>query len=208
MLPDCSPGLSHFFLGYAEMSLSLRTDTGHEFEQGPDAGFSQIDFAQMYLDNENRHAKHMEDQKAKDKELIDSGAVSALDLDAPNGAIVEFNRARTLLKAQNSKEAMKHLQKAIAEYPKFVSAHIGLGLAYADQEDPGRARSEFEAAAKLDDKFPGSFLHLGRLALSQNDFRDCGIGAGKSCCPAAQGRRLSSRFWRMRKMEPMNTGRF
>ena len=39
-----------------------------------------------------------------------------------------------------------------------------------DQEDTVHARSEFEAAAKLDNKFPGSFLNLGRLALSLNDF--------------------------------------
>ena len=137
---------------------------------GADSVMSQIDMVEIYLEQQNKHAKLLEDQKLADKKLIDSGVVSALDLDAPNGAIVEFNRARTLLQAQNSKEAMKHLQKAIAEYPKFVSAHVGLGLAYVDQEDPGLARSEFETAAKLDDKFPGSFLHLGRLALSQNDF--------------------------------------
>ena len=46
------------------------------------------------------------------------------------------------------------MQRAIVDYPKFVSAHVGLGLAYVDQEDTGHARSEFEAAAKLDDKFP------------------------------------------------------
>src|SRR5580700_5014116 len=137
---------------------------------GPDSAFAQIDFAQIYLETENRRLKNIADLKAKDKALIDSGVVSALDLEAPNGAVEEFNRARTLLQAQNSKEAIKHLQKAVAQYPKFVSAHVGLGLAYIDQEDPVHARSEFEAAAKLDDKFPGSFLHLGRLALSQNDF--------------------------------------
>jgi Ca-activated chloride channel homolog len=137
---------------------------------GVDSAMAQVDFAQIYLETENRRLKNIEELKAHDKELVESGAVSALDLDAPNGAIEEFNRARALLKAQNSKEAIKHLQKAVAEYPKFVSAHVGLGLAYVDQEDPGRAKSEFEAAAKLDDKFPGSFLHLGRLALSQNDF--------------------------------------
>jgi Ca-activated chloride channel family protein len=137
---------------------------------GPDSAFAQVDFAQIYLETENRRLKKIEDLKAQDKDLIQSGAVSALDLEAPNGAIQEFNRARTLLKAQDSKEAIKHLQKAVAQYPKFVSAHVGLGLAYIDQEDPVHARSEFEAAAKLDDKFPGSFLHLGRLALSQNDF--------------------------------------
>lgn len=65
---------------------------------------------------------------------------------------------------------MKHLHKAIADYPRFVSAHVGLGLACVDQEDAVCAKSEFEAAAKLDDRFAGSFLHLGQLALSLNDF--------------------------------------
>jgi Ca-activated chloride channel homolog len=137
---------------------------------GPDSAFAQIDFAQIYLETENRRLKNIEDLKAKDKALVDSGAVSALDLEAPNGAVEEFNRARTLLQAQNSKEAIKYLQKAVAQYPKFVSAHVGLGLAYIDQEDPGRAKTEFETAARLDDKFSAPFLHLGRLALSQNDF--------------------------------------
>jgi Ca-activated chloride channel family protein len=137
---------------------------------GADSAMAQVDFAQIYLETENRRLENIEKRKAQDKALVDSGAVSALDLEAPNGAVQEFNRARAFLKAQNSKEAIKHLEKAVAEDPKFVSAHIGLGLAYVDQEDPVRARSEFETAAKLDDKFPGSFLHLGRLALSQNDF--------------------------------------
>ncbi len=137
---------------------------------GPDAGFSQVDMAQIYLDTQARHVKDIERLKAQDKERVDSGVISALDLEAPNNAVEEFNRASTLLKAQNSKEAMRHLQKAIADYPKFVSAHIGLGLAYVDQEDPAHAKSEFEEAAKLDAKFPGSFRHLGQLALSLNDF--------------------------------------
>ncbi len=137
---------------------------------GPDAGFSQVDMAQIYLDTQARHVKDIERIKAQDKARVDAGIVSALDLEAPNNAVEEFNRASTLLKAQNSKEAMKHLQKAIADYPKFVSAHIGLGLAYVDQEDPAHAKSEFEEAASLDAKFPGSFRHLGQLALSLNDF--------------------------------------
>jgi VWFA-related protein len=137
---------------------------------GPDSGFAQIDFEQMYLDQVSRHIKESARQRAADKERIDAGIVSALDLNAPFNAIEQFNRASTLLKAQNSKEAIKHLQKAISDYPKFVSAHLALGHAYIDQEDTGRAKSEFETAAKLDAKFPGSFLSLGQLALSLNDF--------------------------------------
>ncbi|HEX8813410.1 MAG TPA: tetratricopeptide repeat protein, partial [Terracidiphilus sp.] len=140
------------------------------FNVGPDAGLASIDFAQIYLDQMNRHAREREQQRAQDKELIDSGTVSALDLEAPNNAVDEFNHATSLMKAQHSQEAIKRLQKAIAIYPKFVSAHIGLGLAYLDQEDPTHARSEFETAAKLDPKFPASFLNLGLVALSLNDF--------------------------------------
>jgi Ca-activated chloride channel homolog len=137
---------------------------------GPDSAFAQVDFAQMYLDNLNRRLRLTEKQKAQDKELVESGAVSALDLEAPNGAIEQFNRACSLLKDQNSAEAIKHLQKAIRDYPKFVSAHVVLGRAYVDQEDTVRAKTEFQAAADLDNKFALPLLNLGRIALAQNDF--------------------------------------
>jgi VWFA-related protein len=137
---------------------------------GPDSGFAQMDFGQMYLDQINRRANKTEQQRKQDKDLIDSGVVSALDLEAPNKAVVEFNSATSLLKAQHSKEAIRHLRSAIDAYPKFVAAYIALGLAYLDQEDRSRATGEFETAAKLDAKFPGSFLNLGMVALSMNDF--------------------------------------
>lgn len=136
---------------------------------GPDSGFAQIDFAQMYMDGTTKQQQKNADLIAARQHQVDIGAVSALDLNAPDKAIEEFNRAATLMKAQNSKDAISHLQKAIAAYPKFVSAHNTLGLAYLDRDDP-RAKDEFETAAKLDAKFPGSFLNLGLLALSAKDF--------------------------------------
>lgn len=146
---------------------------------GPDSGFAQIDFAQMYLDQQNREMQGNSEQREGAKKLVSSGLVSALDLSAPNKAVNEFNRAASLMKAQNSKEAIKHLQKAISEYPKFVSAHNALGLAYLDQNDP-RAESEFEAAASLDDKFPGSFVNLGLLALSNKSFKEAATALEKA----------------------------
>jgi Ca-activated chloride channel family protein len=136
---------------------------------GPDSAFAQIDFAQLYMDGSSRIQKDNAEQKAARQRLVDTGAVSALDLEAPDRALDEYNRAATMMKQQNAKQAIVHLQKAIAAYPKFVLAHNTLGLAYLDQQD-GRAKGEFEAAAKLDDRFPGSFLNLGMLALSANDF--------------------------------------
>ena len=136
---------------------------------GPDP-LAQFDLTQMYLDQMNRHARESERRRTQDQSLIDSGVVSALDLQAPNKAVVEYNRATSLMKAQNPREAIQHFQKAIQDYPRFVSAHIGLGLAYVDQEDAAHAKSEFETAGKLDERFPGSSLNLGLLALSTNDF--------------------------------------
>jgi Ca-activated chloride channel homolog len=136
---------------------------------GPN-GFSQVDLVGIYLDQMNRQYAKSAKQKAQDQELIDSGAVSALDLEAPNNAIEQFDHASSLLKAQKSEEAVKYLQKAIKDYPKFVAAHVALGETYVDLEKRDLARNEFEEAAKLDSRFAGSFLNLGRLAMSMNDF--------------------------------------
>src|ERR1700745_3964198 len=122
------------------------------------------DYAQMTLDQQNREMKRNEQEQEKRKALVNSGLVSALDLEAPNSSIAQYNRAVALMKEQKSKEATQYLQKAIAHYPRFVAAHISLGLAYLDQDDTQHARMEFETAAQLDDKSSGSFLNLGRLS--------------------------------------------
>jgi Ca-activated chloride channel homolog len=145
----------------------LQVTTG--INMGPDP-LAQIDLKLLYLDQMNRDAKKNAERHKQDQKLVDSGVISAFDLQAPNKAVDEFNRATTLMKAQHSEEAIAHLQKAIHVYPSFVSAHIGLGLAYLDQENTALARSEFETAARLDQKFPGSFLNLGLVALTMNDF--------------------------------------
>lgn len=146
---------------------------------GPDSGFAQMDFAQMYMDTANKEQFKNQEQVSQRKHLVETGAISALDLDASNKALEEYNRAATLMKEQNAKDAVAHLHKAIAAYPKFVMAHNTLGLAYMELGD-NHAKEEFEQAAQLDPKFPGSFLHLGMLALSANDFATADSNLGKA----------------------------
>ncbi len=132
---------------------------------GPNSAFAQLDFAQAYLD------ERIWDTESNDQaDVIDFSGVSALDLEAPNKAVRQFNEATELLRSQNFKEAIKRLQKAIAIYPKFVSAHNALGLAYMEEHDAPRAKDELQAAASMDAQFPGSLLNLGVLALWSNDF--------------------------------------
>ena len=129
--------------------------------------FARLEFAQKVLEEQNRKS---EEQRKQQQNLIDSGTVSVLDLQAPQKAVSEFNKGAELLQHQKPREAVTHLEKALHAYPKFISAHNDLGLAYEDLDDAEHAKSEFELAARLDDKFAGSFLNLGRLALSQKDF--------------------------------------
>jgi len=132
-----------------------------------DAQFARMDLVEKQLEDQKR--KSQEQQKYK-KELLEGGTVSALDLEAPRGAVAEFNKAAELLQHQKAADAVAHLQTAISSYPKFVSAHNNLGLAYLETDQQNRARAEFETAAKLDSKFAESFLNIGKLDLSQKDF--------------------------------------
>lgn len=136
---------------------------------GPDSAFAQVDFAQMYMDTSTREQKKNQEQVEQRQHLVQIGAISALDLDAPDKARDEYNRAATLMKEQNARAAVTYLQKAISAYPKFITARNTLGLAYLELGD-SHAKQQFEEAAQLDPKFPGSFLNLGMLALSTSDF--------------------------------------
>jgi len=135
--------------------------------------FNNLELVQIYVDGNGHHNKDAERQRIEsNRALVDSGAASILDLSAPPSALAEFDRSLDLMKQQKSKEAAKSLQKAIKTYPKFVSAHVNLGIAYLDLNDPEHARSEFETATKLDEKFARSFLNLGVLLMNQKDFAD------------------------------------
>ena len=128
------PSLICFVCCFALAQRSIQMDSPRN------SGFAQIDFAQLYMnqgawEDAERHNGQIQDQQ----ELVNSGAVSIYDLQAPNKAISEFNKGAALLKAQSSKEAIPFLEKAVHIYPQFVSAHIGLGLAYFDLHDD-RAR--------------------------------------------------------------------
>lgn len=132
-----------------------------------DAQFAQLDFAQKLLEEQKKQSDKWKKQR---QQLVDTGTVSVLDLQAPLKAITEFNRGEELLQQQKPKDAIAHLEKAVAAYPKFVSAHNNLGIAYEDLDDRARAKTELETAAQLDTKFAASYLNLGRLALAQKDF--------------------------------------
>ena len=129
---------------------------------------AQVDFNEIYRQQLILNAAER-DQFAGPQAQFESGTVSVLDMNAPEKAVRKLKRAVFCLKEQKVKDAVHDLQDAIKTYPKFVSAHIVLGLAYFDLNDK-RAKDEFETATYLDDQFPASFLYLGMMSLWTNDF--------------------------------------
>jgi len=129
---------------------------------------AQLDFDEIYrqemiLDSMQR------DRGGSQPQQFESGTVSALDMAAPKKAVAKLREATSLLAAQKAKDAVQYLKKAIEIYPRFVSAHLELGLAYFDLKDK-RAKDEFETATRLDDQLPISHLYLGMMSLWSNDF--------------------------------------
>lgn len=130
----------------------------------------RADYTTMELSPQLHNAKDEEKQRKKNKELLDVGLVSALDLDAPQKALEQFNIGVGLLKEQRLTDALAHLQKAIKIYPKFASAYVNLGLVYLAQENTAQAQKEFEKCIQLDDKFSRPLVQLGSLEMSRKDF--------------------------------------
>lgn len=154
MLGLCTPGLAQRQLPYLDGARN--------------SPLAQLDFDEIYRQQVILDAAQR-DQISEPQAQFESGTVSALDMNAPQKAIRKLKVADSLLKAQRAKEAVRYLEDAIKIYPKFVSAHIILGLAYFDLKDK-RARDEFETATHLDDQFPISFQYLGMMSLWTNDF--------------------------------------
>ncbi len=131
---------------------------------------SRADYTTMELSAQLHNAKEQEKQRKKNKELLDVGLVSVLDLDVPHNALEQFNSGVGFIKEQRLADALTHLQKAIKIYPKFASAHVNLGLVYLAQENTAEARKEFERCIQLDDKFSRPLVQLGSLEMSRKDY--------------------------------------
>jgi tetratricopeptide (TPR) repeat protein len=120
------------------------------------------------------------EHKQENDKLVQTGQISALDLSASAQAVRDFNAALKLFQQESSRAAIVRLQKAIQEYPSFVSAHILLGLAYEDLNKVAEARAEYELAAKLDPEFPGPLVALGHLEVGTEDLEPAKVNLEKA----------------------------
>lgn len=104
------------------------------------------------------------------KPVIPPDSVSKLDLMAPGKARSEYDKGFADLYRRNFSGAAAHFEKAVAIFPKYVSAHNALGTAYMNLGRNEKARTEFQTAVSLDDHLPFSSTNLALACIAVRDY--------------------------------------
>ncbi len=109
-----------------------------------------------------------------------AGSVSASDLNVPVKARKELDKAHEAMARQDWRKAVELVNKAIAIYPKYVSAYNNLGVVYSRMNDTAHAQEALEKAISLDEHFAPACENLAKLYLRQKDFSHAETFLGKA----------------------------
>jgi predicted negative regulator of RcsB-dependent stress response len=95
---------------------------------------------------------------------------TVIDASVPAEAQKEFRKGEDAL-AGNSKagieDGIRHLEKAVNIYPRFLQAHLKLGTAYMDRGEWDKAEQSLRRALEIDPKTANALFALGEVYLLQ-----------------------------------------
>jgi tetratricopeptide (TPR) repeat protein len=96
--------------------------------------------------------------------------VSATDMNVPNKARKELDKANQEMAMQNWKKSLEHLNQAIALAPQWATAYNNLGVLYAKTNDIPHEEEALQKAVSLDPKFAPALINYGKLCIRQKNF--------------------------------------
>ncbi len=96
--------------------------------------------------------------------------VSAADLNVPDKARKEFDKASDLIAKQDWKQAQERLNKALAIYPQYASAYNNLGVVLGHLGDRAQERAALQKAIGINDHFAPAYVNLGKMAIVDRNF--------------------------------------
>jgi tetratricopeptide (TPR) repeat protein len=91
------------------------------------------------------------------------------DLNIPESAAKEFDKATDLMAKQDWTKAIDRLNKALALHPQYAAACNNLGVIYARLGDRNREREALQKAVSLNNHFAPAFVNLARMAIADHD---------------------------------------
>ena len=114
-------------------------------------------------------------QLAKESTGSTPTVTGSIDANIPAPAQKEFDRGLVAL-SEGGKEktalAVRHFEKAVSIYPKFVEARLRLGTGYMDLEQWDKAEEALRTTIEVDAKAANALFALSEIYLRQNKITD------------------------------------
>jgi Flp pilus assembly protein TadD len=114
-------------------------------------------------------------QLAKDSPGSTPKVTGSIDANIPAPAQKEFDKGLAAL-GEGGKEktalAVRHFEKAVSIYPKFVEARLRLGTGYMDLEQWDKAEEALRTTIEIDAKAANALFALSEIYLRQNKITD------------------------------------
>ncbi|HET7214542.1 MAG TPA: tetratricopeptide repeat protein [Terriglobia bacterium] len=99
------------------------------------------------------------------------GVVSVQQMAIPDNARKEYESGKELLiNHKDYDKSINYFKKAVAAYPNYAEAYLGMGLAYTETKQWKEARAALEKAVAANDKDAGAYIALGGLANIQGKY--------------------------------------
>lgn len=102
----------------------------------------------------------------------DTPTVAAADLNIPDRARREYEKAAGPLNKGDWNKAKAQILKALAIYPQYAAAYNDLGVVYARLGDRVREREALQKAVSLNNHFAAAYVNLGKMAIVDRNFPD------------------------------------
>jgi len=95
-----------------------------------------------------------------------------LDANAPAEAIREYERADAAFARDTLSEGIRHLEKAVSLYPKFIEGYLRLGTAYMDSKQWQKGERALKRVLEINPKTANAYFALGEIYWRQNEYRE------------------------------------
>jgi|CZKR01.1.fsa_nt_gi tetratricopeptide (TPR) repeat protein len=133
-----------------------------------DSGVFEVDSRKL-TQSINVTVRRLQEADDTTKNVPGSSTVAAADMNIPESAAREFNKAIDLMKRQEWQKAIERLNRAVGIYPQYAAAWNNLGAAYARLGDRSHEQEALEKAVSLNDHLAPAFVSLAKLAIADRN---------------------------------------